>query len=183
MDLTERVYIVGVDIACMSIGICNRCKRMIEIRCKGNCKSCNNTIYRQKKRDKSPLVYCQCGCEQLMHSMTMNRKPARFILGHTIQYIQGKGKEASHWKGGKRKHTEGYNQIWFPSHPNSNTQGYVLEHVKVMSDKIGRALNKGEVVHHKNGVRNDNRIENLELFATHAEHMKHHSTIGRMNKK
>jgi hypothetical protein len=49
-------------------------------------------------------------------------------------------------------------------HPNANGSGELLEHVKVMSEMIGRPLLRGENVHHKNGVRDDNRPENLELW-------------------
>lgn len=52
-------------------------------------------------------------------------------------------------------------------HPNARSRGAVLEHVKVMSEMIGRALVPGENVHHINGVRDDNRPENLELWNTH----------------
>lgn len=51
-------------------------------------------------------------------------------------------------------------------HPNANDRGLILEHVKVMSDALGRPLRPGENVHHKNGVRDDNRRENLELWTS-----------------
>jgi len=58
---------------------------------------------------------------------------------------------------------EGYRYIKRPSHPNANTNGWVLEHRAIVADDLGRPLAASETVHHKNGVRTDNRLENLEL--------------------
>jgi len=75
------------------------------------------------------------------------------------------GKRSKFWKGGKTKTTKGYTLIWNPKHPNAYASGYVYEHIALMADSIGRALLPREFVHHKNGNRSDNRIENLELWS------------------
>lgn len=57
-----------------------------------------------------------------------------------------------------------YDFIYKPDHPNSDARGYVRTHRLVMSEHLGRPLREGENVHHINGDRKDNRIENLELW-------------------
>ena len=56
----------------------------------------------------------------------------------------------------------------------ANANGYVLEHRLVMAERLGRVLERTEVVHHINHDRGDNRIENLELLESNGAHMRMH---------
>lgn len=68
--------------------------------------------------------------------------------------------------GGSRfKMKNGYVRVRAPQHPAANCDGYMLEHRLVMEKTLGRYLEPFESVHHKNGRRDDNRAENLELWA------------------
>lgn len=75
-------------------------------------------------------------------------------------------------------HSDGYRQLWMPDHPNAHLNGYILEHRFVMAESIGRPLRNDEVVHHRNGDKQDNRLENLQILS-HAEHSKFHNGNGR----
>ena len=85
--------------------------------------------------------------------------------------------EANRLKGSghRKKRADGYIALYYPKHPRSNKDGYIMEHQYIMEQHIGRMLKDDEVVHHKNHIRNDNRLENLQLmtFKEHASlHMK-----------
>lgn len=60
---------------------------------------------------------------------------------------------------------QGYRRLRRPDHPNANNDGSIFEHTFIMSEHIGRPLEDHENVHHINGVRDDNRLENLELWS------------------
>jgi hypothetical protein len=75
-----------------------------------------------------------------------------------------RGDQAPNWKGG-RTSTNGYVRVRALGHPRTTKQSpYVLEHILVMESTLGRYLLPNERVHHKNGQRDDNRPENLELW-------------------
>lgn len=61
----------------------------------------------------------------------------------------------------------GYRYVSNRTHANREASGRIAEHRLVMSNHLGRALASHEHVHHINGVRDDNRLENLEIWVTH----------------
>ena len=82
------------------------------------------------------------------------------------------------WKGGRWKRPDGYFRIYVSIddffRPTAGKKGYAMEHRLVMAKHLGRNLQKWEIIHHKNGIRDDNRIENLELIGSISEHMSGH---------
>lgn len=68
--------------------------------------------------------------------------------------------------GTEYKRSDGGVMIMQRSDPMANSKGYVQKHRWVMSQHLGRPLTSNENVHHVNGDRADNRLENLELWVT-----------------
>ncbi len=86
-------------------------------------------------------------------------------------YGVNRGKEKHPlWKGGRRMHSGGYIVVWI------DKRTYELEHRLVMERYLGRKLSFNENVHHKNGIKTDNRLENLQLL-DRAEHARIHNKI------
>lgn len=71
---------------------------------------------------------------------------------------------SGNYKGGRIRQPSGYVLTLARDHPRANPAGYVREHRLVMEQVLGRFLEPHEQVHHRNGVRDDNRPENLELW-------------------
>jgi len=77
------------------------------------------------------------------------------------------------WRGGRVIDKDGYVLLYKPDHPSARSGTYVAEHRLVMEAHLGRYLKKTEVVHHKDGNPLNNSLDNLELFANNAEHLRH----------
>lgn len=107
---------------------------------------------------------CDCGAEKLISSSTLrsgNGKSCGCLNKELrIEAWRQNGSKASKWKGGRFTSKNGYVSLY-----TGPGQSRIPEHRLVMEEHIGRPLLKKETVHHKNGVRNDNRIENLELWS------------------
>lgn len=78
------------------------------------------------------------------------------------------------WNGGRTITPFGYNKILVHNHPNADKKGYYYEHKLVMEKFLGRYLTKVETVHHIDGNKLNNNINNLELFNNTGEHSKFH---------
>ena len=105
-------------------------------------------------------------CKKCGKKLTVRK--SKTGLCHNCFMEQAVGGKGLHWKGGT-KNNNGYTMILCPNHPNCDQQGYVREHHLIIEKKLKRYLLKGEIVHHLNGIKNDNRIENLKLL-TKIEH-------------
>lgn len=88
-----------------------------------------------------------------------------------------KGNNHPLYKGGRWITSDGYIRIIKSKHPEADKSGCILEHRYLVEKKIGRYLKYGEVVHHIDGDRQNNNIDNLMLFNNHSEHIKFHTKI------
>lgn len=118
---------------------------------------------------------CKCGCGELIPTRDEKGIERFYKFNH-----HRRGKRPANWKGGRFYDGHGYIMVLKRDHPRSNKSGYIYEHDLVMEAKLGRYLRKGELVHHDNELKDDNRIENLILW-NRSKHAKHHFTGGHQN--
>ena len=120
------------------------------IKFKGKCIVCNKEFTRDSRYSD----------EQIKKARFCSRKCANF-------------KEfCPSWNGGKIE-VQNYIKIKSYNHPFSDCNGYVFEHRLVMEKHLNRFLKKEEIVHHINGIKTDNRIENL-MILNRSEHISLH---------
>lgn len=138
----------------------------------------------QRKPTRATGVLRDClHCEEPFYASKYNveRGNGKFCSRHCARSSR-QGPEAARWAGGRCIDPDGYVRIKLPGHPNANKRGYILEHRLVMARHLGRPLTSHELVHHKNEVRTDNRISNLQLV-TRGEHMQLHHALDRWSLK
>jgi hypothetical protein len=132
------------------------------------CEICGKNVYRSVGRYKVSKV-----CSMKCHGVRMKK----------LGWSSMKGSNHWNWKGGKRVRKDGYVMIFAPEHPRA-INGEYLEHRIVMEKYLGRrlegkCLKDREVVHHIDGNRQNNSINNLMLFPNNTAHLNYE----RQNKK
>ncbi len=93
-------------------------------------------------------------------------KPKQHTSIYCSDCVSSKKEWNANWRGGRIKHHAGYIYVLAPWHPRTPKNRYIFEHILVMEEHLDRFLTPNETIHHKNGIRDDNRIENLELWAS-----------------
>lgn len=127
---------------------------------KGYCPKHYFNLIRKPKMGKCTFE----GCEDVIFNVGTG-----LCAGHYDQKLHNRPltvKKKINKDGTGHVNSSGYRMIYRPNHPNSYSNGHVLEHVFVYSEYLGRPILDSENIHHKNGDRLDNRIENLELWST-----------------
>lgn len=124
----------------------------------------DDAIREMRKADES--VSCSTMAKRLgvTRHRVMQRARALGFEGPLVR----RGPKSNLWTGGRLQHkSSGYVYVWVhPEHPlrsMATFSGHVAEHRLVMAQSLGRLLTSAESVHHINGVKTDNRLENLQL--------------------
>jgi hypothetical protein len=126
-------------------------------------------VRRVENRGKKPHWECRCECGNLgIVAGTSLRRGASKSCGCWSLEAKAsrRGPRSPGWRGGKTKSSTHYILVQTPDHPAAHVSGYVAEHRLVMEKILGRYLRPEETVHHRNGIRHDNRPENLELWSS-----------------
>lgn len=130
--------------------------------------------------DEIPSGMCECGCGQQTAIAHETWRARRHFKGYPLPYLRGHTKkqlrENNHrWKGGRIKDYGGYIRLYMPDDPRADCKGYVFEHRLIWEQANGKSLEPNQNVHHINGIKDDNRPENLVALSK-ADHTKEHAS-------
>lgn len=132
----------------------------------------------------NPTGFCMCGCGGVAPVALKSKSSQGIVAGRPARYIHGHNAARSD---GITMASNGYPQRRVSAdHPLAamrNSAGNVLMHRFVMAEAIGRALSGEEVVHHIDEDRSNYSLDNLMLFASNADHHKHHHALRRAAKE
>lgn len=112
------------------------------------------------------LCKCACGEVAMIRADHLQRGLTKSCGCLTREASIRCGVNSLAWKGGRRITKDGYVEIYMPGHPRVKANKCVSEHRLVMEHILGRFLFPQEFVHHKDGNRQNNKPENLELWST-----------------
>jgi len=140
------------------------------------CKVCNKefNVYNYRINAKFCSKYCAYKYRQgkKLSDIEKRRKYTDDVR-EKIRFAKMEAKNP-HWNGGRIKEKTGYILVLNHSHPSRNNENYVREHRLIIEKHLGRYLSPIERVHHINGKKDDNHIENLIAFTTEAMHHRFH---------
>lgn len=125
-----------------------------------------------------PTGFCECGCGEQTKICTATRPEFDQYNGFPQRYAHGhnpRGKRAGNWKGGRVRDVHGYWWLYRPDHPRTTINGYVREHRIVWEEANGRLLRPDEDVHHIDGDRGNNALENLVALTKKQHRAAHHA--------
>lgn len=155
------------------------------------CPECGKEFWRPSSDSKyKTTAYCSRNCNGKARGREWAKHGYKGSQARTPEsYLKSamRGAKNPAWKGGatyrKRKGNYADQSIKYVRCPQefitmARTDGYVMEHRLIVAQAIGRPLLRSEVVHHKNHDATDNRLENLELFASNRDHKlyEHHGS-------
>ena len=117
-----------------------------------------------KPKSHGKFIYIGCEVCGLARWVSVTKhKPSHTVCRRCSRI----GKKLKHRDGSLYRRADGYLAVYVEKEDFYSSMrmatGYVLEHRLIMAQHLGRCLQSWESVHHKNGIKDDNRIENLEL--------------------
>ena len=119
------------------------------------------------------------GIYKKAYKLGMRKSPE---IEHLNRSEARKGEKGANWRGGVKTNKQGYRLVLCPEHHRADSSGYVMEHILVWERESGSLLPDKCCIHHLNGVKNDNRIENLCVML-HNAHTIHHHTGAKRSKE